>query len=134
MTTFTVTITTDGTAHVRPMPEDTLQHLQAEVDGYIEAARLAPGLDLWTNEEALLMGAPANPVASTIASAFTSRPVQYHGAAVFTGGADEGGRTAGLDAEAVRRLIWAADIARDPRRAEHAGDDADLRDYVGHTS
>ena len=49
--------------------ENTLEALQAAVDGYIEAVTLIPGKAVMiVNEEGLLRGMAPNPIASTVAN------------------------------------------------------------------
>ena len=49
--------------------ENTLEALQAAVDGYIETVRLVPGRAVMiVNEEGLLRGMTPNPIASAVAN------------------------------------------------------------------
>lgn len=55
----TVIVPADGPAYVAEIP-NTLEDMQAVVDGYIQTARLMMGIDIVCNEEGHLIGLPEN--------------------------------------------------------------------------
>ena len=59
----------EGTTVTQVEIENTLEALQAAVDGYIEAVTLIPGKAVMiVNEEGLLRGMAQNPIASAVAN------------------------------------------------------------------
>lgn len=59
----------EGTTVTQVEIENTLEALQAAVDGYIEAVTLVPGRAVMiVNEEGVLLGLPVNVIASAVAN------------------------------------------------------------------
>lgn len=89
----------DGTAHAVTLTQSedgsTLRSLQAQVGGFIDVVSLAEDLDMWVNDEGLVLGLSLNPVGSVIAAGYGARQ-PYVGPVVFTGGPDNEGSTQSL--------------------------------------
>ena len=53
-----VSITTDGaaTVHDWDVTHGTLKHLQEAVGGFVDVVALAPDMDMWVNDEGLVIG------------------------------------------------------------------------------
>lgn len=102
-----LTIDVDGLAAVQMWDtfDGTLPHLQRAVDGSVDVVGLSADLDMWINDEGLLIGLPVNMLASGIAAFHGMIHQPYVGTAVFTGGADVDGNTLPLTEEQVRLLL-----------------------------
>jgi hypothetical protein len=81
-------------AVIQPVKKITLSSLQRYVGGYIELVRIAPGIDLYVNEEAILRRMPPNRIFST----HWGQNVPILGDAVLVASNDEG-ETVGLTDE-----------------------------------
>lgn len=111
MSTFqAVVVNTDGTAETvtwtpsSDMP--TYRHLQKYVGGLIDVVALAPDMDMWVNDEGLILNLEPN-LAATVLAAYLRRRAPltpFVGPVVFTGGADDEGETRSLSDEAVELL------------------------------
>jgi len=102
-----VTIDTDGTTsrQVWDLSEDsTLAHLQKAVGGHVDVVALSPWLDMWVNDEGILLGLPVNPVATRVAATYGPR-IPYFGPVVLTGGPDPEGATLPLTDEHAAHLV-----------------------------
>ena len=90
--------------HVAPAefePGQSLPLLQRVCEGYVDVVhdpRL--GIDIWVNDEGLLIGMPLNPLATTLAGG-----QGLAGPAVITGGPDAEGETLGLTVEQVAAIV-----------------------------
>lgn len=111
MTITSVTMHVDGTVTQNDTPL-TLEYLQGEVGGYIEAVhgaktqRLA-GVTLWINEEGKLKGLPINEPATLLWWDLDPRFAHYDalvGDVVVTGVADQNGETTNIPDHMLRRL------------------------------
>ncbi len=102
-----ITITPQGQINTQEWQLDeagTLPHLAA-VGGYVDVVSLSPTLDMWVNDEGLLVGLPLNRVATTELAAEHGHVHQvYVGPVVLTGGADAEDATRPLDAAAAAVL------------------------------
>ena len=101
-----VSITTDGvaTVHDWDVTHGTLKHLQEAVGGLVDVVALARDMDMWVNDEGLVIGLPINEAATAIAHQHGTRHQFYVGTAVFTGGCNEEGDTLPLTEEQADRL------------------------------
>ncbi len=101
-----VSISTDGvaTVHDWDVTHGTLKHLQEAVGGFVDVVALAPGMDMWVNDEGLVIGLPINETATAIAHQHGMKHQFYVGAAVFTGGCNEEGDTLPLTEQQVATL------------------------------
>lgn len=107
MNTFhALIITTDGTIETAEWAAGgtNLTHLQQAVGGSVDVVALTDELDMWVNDEGLVMGMPINEVATAIAREHGMSHQPYAGPAVFTGGCDEAGDTQPLTKDLERRL------------------------------
>jgi len=94
-----VVIETSGESRTIEL-DGTLEQLQSEVGGLIEAVTLPNGLTMWLNEEGKLQQLDHNQQAQVIFDHSFGPGVDIVlGNAVITGGADEDGETLGLTDE-----------------------------------
>jgi len=94
-----VVIETSGESRIIEL-DDTLEQLQREVGGLIEAVTLPNGVTMWLNEEGKLQQLDHNKQAQFIFDHTFGPGVDIVvGNAVITGGADEEGQTLGLTDE-----------------------------------
>lgn len=94
-----VVIETTGDSRVIEL-DDTLEQLQREVGGYIEAVTFPNGATMWLNEEGKINGLDHNKQAQFIFDhTFGPGIDTIVGNAVITGGPDEEGETLGLTDE-----------------------------------
>lgn len=102
-----VTIDVDGVAvaHDWDASDGSLPHLQHAVGGCVDVVALSEDLDMWVNDEGLLIGLPVNVLATGVAALHGRTHQAYVGTAVFTGGADADGETLALSEEQVQLLI-----------------------------
>lgn len=102
-----VTIDVDGVAvaHTWDATDGTLSHLQGAVAGCVDVVALNQDLDMWINDEGLIVGLPVNMLATGIAALHGRTHQAYVGTAVFTGGADAEGGTLPLSEQQVRLLM-----------------------------
>ena len=113
---YCVTLSPNGDITIQPFPPETedgnLKFLQSEVDGYIERVGVNCGsfpLDMWVNEEGLLVGLEPNELASYIADKnYHSYSAYIVGNAVITG--SNGPNTRGLTLDEVKAI---SDTAHD---------------------
>lgn len=75
--------------------EGGLENYQAIVDGWLEVLRLPYGIDLWVNEEGLLLDLPTNFTIARLGEN-TIRPVQSIAGNVFFASSDDEGNTVSL--------------------------------------
>lgn len=96
-----VSIDTDGvaTVHDWDVTHGTLKHLQEAVGGFVDVVVLAADMDMWVNDEGLVIGLPINETATAIAHQHGMKHQFYVGPAVFTGGCNEEGDTLPLTEE-----------------------------------
>lgn len=66
MSTQIIIMTTSGEIKFETLEADALAQLQRIVGGLIERATPDEDIDVWANEEGLLMGLPHNPLASAL--------------------------------------------------------------------
>lgn len=101
-----VVVETDGAVREVEWDSDggVLRELQEAVGGYVDVVALDQGLDMWVNDEGLVNGMSVNWLASALA-ARSGAQQPYWGPAVFTGGADEEGKTLSLPAASVASLV-----------------------------
>lgn len=101
------TIAADGvaTVHTWDATDGTLPHLQHAVDGCVDVVALSSDLDMWINDEGLLVGLLVNILATGIAALHGMTHQAYVGTAVFTGGTDAEGNTLPLSEEQVQLLL-----------------------------
>ena len=96
--------------------DNSLRVFQNAVGGLIEPVRIAPTLEMYVNEEGILLGLEKNILATAIAtSVFSdemSKPYYLLGTAVFIGGVDYEGYTRGLDDRILNTLEMLATMAR----------------------
>lgn len=79
-------------------PAGSLKVLQDAVGGLIQPAQVAPGFELYVNEEGILLDLPINPWVALM----TGLPLR--GNAVITGEVDDEGETIGLTDEQITAL------------------------------
>ncbi|PKQ16733.1 MAG: hypothetical protein CVT67_02885 [Actinobacteria bacterium HGW-Actinobacteria-7] len=70
-----VTITADGVVSAVEV-DNTLQALQTAVGGYVERLPLRDGVDMFVNEEGLLLSLPRNELATRLAEGYQVHPQQ----------------------------------------------------------
>lgn len=103
-------------------PGGALGVLQDGVAGYVERVRLRDDLDAWVNEEGLLLGLPANPVAAAVCAEITcgAAPPMLCGRVLFLG--VDGADAASLATGQQQMIIdaWQAVWYR-PARSEQPG-------------
>lgn len=101
-----LTIDVDGTTAVQTWDttDDTLPHLQRAVGGCVDVVALTGDLDMWLNDEGLLIGLPVNILATGIAALHGLTHQVYVGPVVLTGGADAEGNTLPLTEQQVQLL------------------------------
>ncbi len=95
-------------AETKQVQQITLTTLQFYVGGYVELVRIAPGIDLYVNEEAILRQMPPNRVFST----HWGQNVPILGDAVLVASNDEG-ETVGLTPEQAAE--WLEKMKNTPR-------------------
>lgn len=113
---YSVTLSPNGDITIQPFPPETedgnLAFLQNEVNGYIERVGISCGpfpLDMWVNEEGLLIGLEPNDLASYMADKnYESYSAYIVGNAVIT--ASNGPDTRGLTLDEVKAI---SDTAHD---------------------
>ena len=117
---YCVTLSPDGGITIQPFPPETedgnLKFLQSEVDGFIERVGVDCGpfpLDMWVNEEGLLIGLEPNELATYIVDTtwlarYESVGANIVGNAVITG--SNGPDTRGLTLDEVKAI---SDMAHD---------------------
>lgn len=104
------TIRTNGTGERVTLPADKiLSGLQAAVDGTVDCVALPDlGIDMWVNDEGLILGLDPNFHASLFARCAGATQPLYFGDVIFTGGPDAEGDTTSLPegvAEGLARLV-----------------------------
>lgn len=106
----TLTVDVDGGIHARTVKGSTLQHFYAEIGCHtVDCVGLAADLDMWLDDEGLLVEEPRiNHGATAIAAMYGKTFQPYVGTVVFTGGVDDEGNTLGLDALQIKALRRAA--------------------------
>lgn len=111
-----VTVTVDGHAEVVHWPRSgdasVLRHLQTAVGGNVDVVSLHPDIDMWVNDEGLVMNMPINTLATNVAAMFGLTHQPYHGPAVFTGGIDGDGETLPLPVRESDNLVQLAALTR----------------------
>lgn len=85
--------------------ENSLEVLQEAVGGLIDLVKISDDLDLWVNDEGLLMGLPRNYFAMKVYTHAYHTQGLIVGDVIFTGGVDEEGNSLGLTDEQIDRLI-----------------------------
>lgn len=87
--------------------DKSLKAMQSIVGGYIELAGSFNGLDIWCNEEGLLIGLEYNLMASRILGAMPGRTdnPKIVGTVLVTGSPDADGATTSIGAEGLESLL-----------------------------
>lgn len=84
---------------------NSLEVMQEAVGGLIDLVRLSDDLDLWVNDEGLLMQLPLNYFAMKVYTHTFHTKGLIVGDVIFTGGSDDEGNSLGLTDEQINRLI-----------------------------
>lgn len=100
------TIRTNGTGERVTLPaHKVLTGLQAAVDGTVDCVHLPElGIDMWVNDEGLILGLDPNFHASLFARAAGASQPLYFGDVILTGGPDDDGDSTSLPDVVVEGL------------------------------
>lgn len=110
MNNTVITVAVNGELKRETLPEgSTLPFLQARVGGYVDVVRVNDRVDMWLNDEGLILGQEDNRRAMRIVRALGTLTQPYVGGVVFAGCSPEG-ETVGLPEEVLREIEAAAGV------------------------
>jgi hypothetical protein len=120
MTKIALVVDVQGNAERVEFDNDnSLSVFQTAVGGLIQPVNLGKEvngleLEMYVNEEGLMLELPANPLATAFATEVYNTDTPYYlcGTAVFVGGLGEDGYSKGLDIEQIKDLESIAQMAK----------------------